>query len=106
VSAGLRYDCNHPIAAAARHHRNGRELVRMASLRARVFGSLVCYRSFNLLGVSAVKVRLRDCLVLAGGIQAKAPAPQLAHQFLYLATMRFHHCSDELRGDARDTAEQ
>jgi hypothetical protein len=55
--------------------------------------------------VSAVKVWLRDFLVLAGGIQAKVPALHRAHQLLDGATMPPRHQNGGLRGDARDRAE-
>ena len=74
------------------------------SLKADPFSESTAAR-YNLVAVSAVKVWLRDFSVLAGGIQAKAPAPHPVHQFLCLATMLFRHCSDGLRDDARDTAE-
>jgi hypothetical protein len=77
-----------------------------ASLRARVCRLACMLPVGQFARVSAVKVWLRDCSGLAGGIQAKAPAPHPAHQFLCLATMPFRHCSDGLRGDVRGTAEQ
>jgi hypothetical protein len=86
--------------------RGNRMTYMLASLRARVCWLACLPPAVNLLGVSAVKVWLRDCSVLAGGIHAIAPAPHLAHQSLCFATMPFHPCSDGLRGDARDTAEQ
>ena len=67
-------------------------------------GSPACHESVNLVALSAVKLWLRDCLVLTGGIQAKAPARPGAHRFLNVATTPFHRRSGDFA--VRDRAER
>ena len=49
------------------------------------------HKPVNLIAACGFKIRLRDFSVLTDGIQSKAPWPDRAHQFLYVATMPLRH---------------